>query len=50
MSGLLFHFCLCIIHMQSKDGTNTLAKDVCKQRTPSGKSLHHSSFFATGLQ
>ena len=26
--------------MQSKDGTNTLAKDVCKQRTRSAKSLY----------
>ena len=33
MSGLLFRFCFCVIHMQSKDGTNTLAKDLCKQRT-----------------
>ena len=50
MSGLLFPFVLCIIHMQSKDGTNTLAKDVCKQRTRSAKSLHRSSFFAAGLK
>ena len=28
-----FAFVLCVIHMQSKDGTNTLAKDLCKQRT-----------------
>ena len=31
-----FAFFSCVIPMESKDGTNTLAKDVCKQRTDSG--------------
>ena len=33
-----FAFTLRVMHMQSKDGTNTLAKDMCKHRTCSGKS------------
>ena len=47
MSGLLFHFCFVrnthrntifmVRHMQSKDDTSMLAKDVCKRRTHSEK-------------
>ena len=49
MSGLCFAFVLCAIHMQSKDGTNTLAKDVFKQRTHSER-LTLVLFFPAGLQ
>ena len=40
-----FTFVLCVMHMQSKAGTNTLAEDVCKQRTRCEMAVHCSSFF-----
>ena len=45
-----FAFVLCIIHMRSKDGTNRLEKDMCKQRTHSEKTYTALLSFAAGLQ
>ena len=45
-----FAVVLCVIHMQGKDGTNTLAKDVRKQRTHSEKTDASPLSFPAGLQ
>ena len=44
-----FAFVWCVIRMESKDGSNTLAKELCKQKTRSGKTYAVLHFWCCWL-